>query len=195
MSVHSDAVEVLTAWAAPSANQERLRRHFLGHLAANPGGADRECTPEHLTAGGLVFDADRAMTLLVLHGRIGAWVQPGGHCEPADSSISGAVLREVGEETGLVDLSVSRTPFGLSRHAAPCKSGAKWHLDVQYLVTAPAGAEPIVSTESLDVRWFPVDALPTPLASGVAESIAAVVTTHIADAADPGGRVRTGADG
>lgn len=195
MSVHADAVAVLSAWAAPSPDQEQLRRHFLGHLAAHPNGADRECTPEHLTAGGLVFDPDRARTLLVLHGRIGAWVQPGGHCEPVDASVSGAVLREVGEETGLVDVTVSSAPFGLSRHAAPCKSGARWHLDVKYTVTAPAYAEPSVSTESLDVRWFPVDALPDPLASGVAESIAAVVAAHVDGTAHQRGRVRTGADG
>lgn len=190
MSVHADAVAVLSAWEPPSPEQEQLRRHFLGHLAAHPDGVDRECTPEHLTVGGLVFDADRTATLLVLHGRIGAWVQPGGHCEPTDSSIAGAALREVVEETGLADVTVSPAPFGLSRHAAPCTSGARWHLDVQYAVTAPAYAVPTVSTESLDVRWFPVDALPTPLASGVAESVAAAVAD-----AHRRGRVRTGADG
>lgn len=187
MSVHADAVAVLTSWTAPNSEQERLRRHFLGHLAGNADAVWRDCTPEHLTVGGLVFDPDRTATLLVLHGRIGAWVQPGGHCEPEDTSIPAAVAREVHEETGLADLALSAEPFGLSRHRAPCRSGAGWHLDVHYTVTAPAFAVPTVSEESADVRWFPVTNLPTPLASGVADSIAAVVARHRA-------RVRTGAD-
>ena len=33
-------------------------------------------------------------------------------------------------------------------------------LDVRYAATAPAGAEPHSSAESLDVRWWPVDGLP-----------------------------------
>ena len=35
------------------------------------------------------------------------------------------------------------------------------HLDVRYLVHAPAGAEPRISDESADLRWWPVDALPS----------------------------------
>jgi hypothetical protein len=35
------------------------------------------------------------------------------------------------------------------------------HLDVRFLAVAPAGARAAVSAESLDVRWWPADALPT----------------------------------
>jgi len=31
---------------------------------------------------------------------------------------------------------------------------------VRYLVRAPAGAVPVISDESDDLRWWPVDALP-----------------------------------
>jgi hypothetical protein len=34
------------------------------------------------------------------------------------------------------------------------------HLDVRYLVRAPAGAVPRISEESDDLRWWPVHALP-----------------------------------
>jgi hypothetical protein len=33
------------------------------------------------------------------------------------------------------------------------------HLDIRYAAIAQAGAEPRVSAESLDVRWWPVDGL------------------------------------
>ncbi len=34
------------------------------------------------------------------------------------------------------------------------------HLDVRFVAIAPPGAVPVVSEESTDVRWWPVDALP-----------------------------------
>jgi len=34
------------------------------------------------------------------------------------------------------------------------------HLDMQFIVHAPAGAEIACSDESLDLRWWPLDALP-----------------------------------
>ena len=58
-------------------------------------------------------------------------------------------------------------PDGLSRSCAPehITAGAlivEHHLDVHYLATAPPGARPTRSTESLDLAWFPFDALPSP---------------------------------
>jgi hypothetical protein len=38
--------------------------------------------------------------------------------------------------------------------------GTVHHLDVRYAAAAPPGALHRVSDESLDVRWWPVDALP-----------------------------------
>jgi hypothetical protein len=35
------------------------------------------------------------------------------------------------------------------------------HLDVRFVARVPAGTAPVVSDESLDIRWFPADALPT----------------------------------
>jgi hypothetical protein len=34
------------------------------------------------------------------------------------------------------------------------------HLDVRFVAVAADGADPRVSDESLDVRWWPLDALP-----------------------------------
>jgi hypothetical protein len=52
----------------------------------------------------------------------------------------------------------------LSEHAVPfCgPDGDVHHLDVRFAAVAGAAAEHAVSEESLDVRWWPVDALPEP---------------------------------
>jgi hypothetical protein len=53
-------------------------------------------------------------------------------------------------------------PVQLSEHPVPfCDPrGGVHHLDVRFLAVAPEGADHAVSEESLDVRWWPVDALP-----------------------------------
>jgi 8-oxo-dGTP pyrophosphatase MutT (NUDIX family) len=55
----------------------------------------------HFTASALVVDGAGARTLLVHHGKSGAWFQPGGHVEPGDPTLAEAALREAREETGL----------------------------------------------------------------------------------------------
>jgi 8-oxo-dGTP pyrophosphatase MutT (NUDIX family) len=169
--LHTDAVAVLSAWESPDAAQEVLRLDYLAHLSANPDGVWRSCPTAHLTASTIVLDPSGRRTALVLHGRIGLWVQPGGHCEPDDGTVAAAAAREAREETGLGDLVVSAAPIRLSRHGAPC-GVAEHHLDVQYLGITPATGVPVVSEESHDVRWFDVDHLPDDLASGVAFGVA-----------------------
>lgn len=46
-------------------------------------------------------------------------------------------------------------------HPVTCSLGVPTrHLDMQFLVRAPEGAEIVCSDESLDLRWWPLDALP-----------------------------------
>lgn len=149
--LHAAAAEALTAWPAPDAEQERLRVTYLEHLAAHQDGVWKACRDGHLTASALVIAPDRGRVLLTLHRKLRMWLQMGGHCEPQDATLAAAALREATEESGVAGLTLLPTgPVRLDRHHTPCA----WHLDVQYAALAPAGAEPVVSEESLDVRWF-----------------------------------------
>jgi hypothetical protein len=60
-------------------------------------------------------------------------------------------------------LELDPQPVQLNAHAVPfCDPrGTVHHLDVRFVAIAPAGAAHAVSEESLDVRWWPWDALPT----------------------------------
>ncbi len=153
MSLHGDAVRVLSEWAAPDAAQEGLREVYTAHLAAHPDGMWKACRAGHLTASALVVDPVRERALLTLHGKLGLWLQTGGHCEPGDATLAAAALREATEESGIAGLRLLPAPAGLDRHHTPCAV----HLDVQYAAVAPAGARPVMSDESRDLRWFPFD--------------------------------------
>lgn len=160
--LHAEATRVLTGWVAPDADQERLRTAYLAHLSEHPDATSKTCRPAHLTASLLVLDPGARHVLLTLHRKGGFWVQFGGHCEAGDGSLAAAAMREGVEESGLAGLRlVGDGPVDLDRHALSAAFGACGeHLDVRYAALAPSGAVPVVSDESHDVAWFPVDALP-----------------------------------
>jgi 8-oxo-dGTP pyrophosphatase MutT (NUDIX family) len=164
VTLHSDALVLLRAWTPPSPTQERLRDRYVAHLVAEPDGMTRDCFPDHVTASVVVLDQGTERGLLTLHAKARRWYQFGGHCEPADQTLAGVAEREVLEESGVPDLKLDPVPVGLSAHAVPfCGSrGGVNHLDVCFVAVAPAGAVHTVSDESLDVAWWPLDALPNP---------------------------------
>ncbi|WP_139978258.1 NUDIX hydrolase [Nocardioides litoris] len=186
MSAHADALAVLRAWTPPSDAQAALRERYVAHLDAHPDGLSRGCRPDHLTASTLVLSADRTHTLLTLHAKARRWFQTGGHLEPDDPGLDAAALREATEESGVAGLALHPQPVHLDEHAVPfCRppegvadDGREvHHLDVRFVALAPAGASYAVSEESLDVRWWPVDALPEPdLEPLVAAALAALGT-------------------
>ena len=174
MTLRDDAVQALTTWTAPSSDQSRLQREFIAHLQSHDQGWSRSCLPDHLTASALVLDHDHQHVLLGLHRKVRLWLQFGGHIEASDVSLLDAARRETAEESGLMQVKFADDgPIQLDRHAAPCGHGARHHLDVQYRAFADRAETPVVSTESLDVRWFPVTALPEDTDSAVRSLVAA----------------------
>jgi 8-oxo-dGTP pyrophosphatase MutT (NUDIX family) len=167
--LHGDAVELLSGWSAPTPAQAEVRDRYVAHLAARPDAMTRACRPDHLTASTLVMTPDGSRVLLTLHAKAQAWFQFGGHCEPGDLTLAGAALREATEESGLSGLVIDPVPVQLSEHAVPFCGGPPaagervvHHLDVRFLAVAADDGSHAVSDESLDVRWWPADALPNP---------------------------------
>lgn len=142
--------------------QRALKYALLAFLDARPTDAcDRSCVPGHLTASALVLDAAGEHVLLTLHPRVGRWIQLGGHCEPGDATLRAAALREATEESGIAGLEIAAEPLHIDVHPVTCSLGVPTrHLDVRYLLRAPAGAVPVISAESDDLRWWPLTALP-----------------------------------
>ena len=162
MTLHDDARTLLSGWVAPSARDAELRERFLAHLDAHPDAMTRTCLPDHLTAGTLVVTPTADAVLLNHHRKAGVWLAFGGHCEPDDTTVAGVALREAHEESGLAELDLDPVPLNLDEHAVEfCSPGATvHHLDVRFVATAARDDAHRASEESLDVRWWAVDALP-----------------------------------
>lgn len=172
MNLHHAAATDLVAWRPPDGRQAALRDGFLAHLRAHPDGTWRTCAPAHITASAAIIDPAGHRILLVKHRKVGRWLQPGGHCETGDASLADAALREATEESGIIGLRLIPGVLQVDRHPAPCNPGVvDEHLDVRYLVVAPAGAVPLVSDESDDVRWFGWDELPEGIEPTIVEML------------------------
>ena len=170
MSLHQSAIDALGAWRPEDPAQDSLRHAVLAFLEARADACLRECVPGHITASALVLDHDGTHALLTLHPRVGRWLQLGGHCEPSDDTLVAAALREATEESGIDGLTIAPTPAALHVHPVTCSLGVPTrHLDVQFVVRAPAGAQIAVSDESLDLKWWPLAELPDDTDFGLAQ--------------------------
>jgi 8-oxo-dGTP pyrophosphatase MutT (NUDIX family) len=95
-------------------------------------------------------------------------VQVGGHVDAEDATVAEAAQREAREETGIpgIELLTGRIA-DLNRHDLHGGFSCAAHWDVGFVAIADPGEHIVVSDESEDVRWFPVDALPADSAEGI----------------------------
>ncbi|GAB91069.1 NUDIX hydrolase [Gordonia rhizosphera] len=182
-TLRASAGDALRGWSAPDAEQDSLRHTYLAYLDAVPAACLRACEPGHLTASVIVFDATLSHVLLTLHPRVGKWIQLGGHCEETDATLADAAAREAGEESGIPGLRLTSGPVHLHTHPITCSLGVPTrHLDVRYAAVAPPtpdGSPPEIlrSDESIDLAWWPVDALPANADADTPQLIASGLAT------------------
>lgn len=133
---------------------------ILAFALRHPRPFDRAIPEGHLTASALVVSDDGARVLLLHHRKLRRWLQPGGHGDPGETSGEAVALREALEETGLVGLALhpaAPRPLDVDVHDIPARPGepAHQHLDLRYLVVAPASAAlSRCPEETNDLRWF-----------------------------------------
>ncbi len=117
--------------------------------------------PGHITGSAWIVDSSRQQTLLVHHAKLNKWLQPGGHAD-GDENILRVALREGEEETGLTNLKVvSQLPFDVDIHTIPERKDMPehFHFDIRFLLEAKVDEPIVVSEESHDVKWVPLNTL------------------------------------
>ena len=169
--LRDDARAALTAWQAPTDALEATRARMLDVLEAEPQCMWRHGVRTHFTASLVVLDESLEHVALTLHGKAKRWFQFGGHLEAGDASVRDAAAREGREESGLGDLLVSSDLVQVDAHALPpVFDWCREHLDLRYAAIARSG-DLVMSDESDDVRWWPVDALPEGTEESLVEAI------------------------
>lgn len=135
---------------------EHLRRRVLAFCATHPDALLRSCAEAHLTASALVVDPATGRFVVLLHRKLGRWLQPGGHAD-GDGDLAAVALKEATEETGIPGLVVRRPAVDVDVHEVhPPGEAPHLHLDVRFVVEAPpgsSGTQPPGNDESTAIRW------------------------------------------
>lgn len=179
-----ELLQTYTPFDAGEAESVRQLRTFLASLAPSQDAFGRELVGAetlrgHVTGSAWLVNGDNTRVVMLYHGKLNKWVQPGGHCD-GDSDVLRVAMREAREETGLnvrpLDLELwpwekrsgqrpkpqnqspilNQSPiFDIDAHAIPeyWNTPAHTHFDVRFLLRADDAQTPVVSHESRQVRW------------------------------------------
>ncbi len=138
-----DHLRTLLRQHQPMDDLERTHRDAVLTLLDVPGDpfSRDHFAPGHVTASAFVLSPDGGSLLLILHGKLHRWLQPGGHVDATDLDVLAAARREVHEEVGLLDLPLSPLTTGLidvDVHVIPARKAdpEHRHFDVRFLFQA-----------------------------------------------------------
>ncbi len=128
-------------------------------LLLHPRAYHRDHLPGHITGSTWVVNGQRSKVVLLHHVNLKRWLQPGGHAD-GDEHVLRVALRELEEETGLRSVKlIFPGIFDLDIHPIPARKSFPdhFHYDVRFFLEADDQEQIIVSEESLDVKWIPLD--------------------------------------
>jgi 8-oxo-dGTP pyrophosphatase MutT (NUDIX family) len=141
---------IVASHRALSPREVEAKARFLSALELLDDPYDEHADPTHVTASAVVV-GERG-TVLHLHKRLGRWMQPGGHIDPGEEPPV-AALREAIEELGLAVSHPEEGPQLIHVDVHEAALGHT-HLDLRYLLFAPADDPHPPPGESPEARWF-----------------------------------------
>lgn len=154
----ADVIALLEQFESADSGQSIVRDTMVAFARDHADALERTCAPGHFTASALVVEQGTDRFVVLLHTKLGRWLQPGGHVD-GSSDMPGSALREATEETGLAGLEVVEL-IDLDIHRVePPKEQPHDHLDLRFLVLAPPGSRLVGNHESRDIRWVTIDEL------------------------------------
>lgn len=151
----------LRRYAVEHPREQATVRRFVDLLDHGPAAFHRDHLPGHFVASALVLDRDLTRVLLTRHRKLGIWIQLGGHVD-GDLDLRRAAQREAVEESGLADIVLAGPSIvDVDIHRIPPHGGdpAHEHYDVRFAFFADPRERLVVSDESHDLAWVPVEQL------------------------------------
>ena len=143
-----------------SSESDLAREKILEFITEHNDALHRTCMEGHLTGSAMIIESSYERVLVMLHKKLGIWLQPGGHAD-GEGYLSNVAFREAFEETGINNLALWTTAIDCDVHKIPEFGDEKehFHFDLTYLLLAPEKAVIKRNHESTDMRWVPLEEL------------------------------------
>lgn len=142
--------------------EERYRHEFIDFVTRNTELLGRENKKGHITASAWIVNEEHTKALFTHHRKLDAWFQLGGHTDLDEYPLD-AALREAMEESGLNSIHIkAQSLFDLDVHAIPERNDEPEHnhYDIRYFFVADDEEPLMVSSESKDLKWIPLQDIP-----------------------------------
>jgi 8-oxo-dGTP pyrophosphatase MutT (NUDIX family) len=126
----------LTSYQTNYAEEVIFQEKIIRFLENNDDFYQRSNLAGHLTGSAWVLSPDKKSALLIHHKKLNKWLQPGGHADDGDESLSQTAEREAIEECGLSEISLLNSGvFDVDVHEIPQKGTvpAHFHYDIRFL--------------------------------------------------------------
>lgn len=146
-------------------HEKKMVQDVITFVESTPDCFENTHAHGHITASAWIVDAERKHTGLVHHVKLNKWMQPGGHSD-GKSDTAQESLREAIEEFGNIGLKlVHENIFDVDIHAIPEDKkrglGKHLHYDIRFLIEGDSSKDPILSDESHEAAWIPLDKVHT----------------------------------
>ncbi|HEY9044347.1 MAG TPA: NUDIX hydrolase [Ohtaekwangia sp.] len=160
ISTRASLTDALKSYSTPYHEEQPFAAKFL-ELLQHERAFHRDHLPGHITGSAWIVDAQKQSVLLTHHAKLNKWLQPGGHAD-GDENVFAVALREAQEETGLKNFKLlSPGIFDIDIHIIPARKDfpEHWHYDVRFLFEADPAEALIITEESHDLQWVPLNKL------------------------------------
>lgn len=156
-----ELIDALENYVTPFHEEKAFIPRFKSLLINFENCYSRSLITGHMTASAWIIDKYATSTLLVHHKKLNKWLQPGGHADGEDDILAVAI-KEAKEETGLKTLRLyNKQLFDIDIHLIPAHKDVKahFHHDIRFLFIADKEEDYVVSEESNELAWIPLDKL------------------------------------
>ena len=133
-------------------------KRFIAFVVDNDTCFERSLQEGHVTGSAWVVNPGGTHVLLTHHKKLDKWLQLGGHAD-GDSDVLRVAMREVEEESGLVEVElVDDGIFDVDIHLIPARGDepAHYHYDIRYALRVTGDEAYVVGDESHDLEWIEI---------------------------------------
>ncbi len=154
-------LHLLKKYAPTDIDEQNMQRKTIRFVEQNENCFDRTLSVGHITGSAWLVNKTLSHVFFTHHKKLNRWFQPGGHSDGNANSLAVAMC-EASEESGIEDVYIqplSNEIFDIDIHTIPARKNEPEHLhyDIRFILEADMSQTLIMSDESHNISWIPVD--------------------------------------